>query len=97
MEMCIYGIINVKLYREVLKLNDKDALLLSSFYPKEVKINQVIENDSGITILLKSITHDHGCPKCGQTTKSYHSTYRRRIQDLPILCFLQVKIPHFCK
>ena len=83
--MCIYGIINVKLYREVLKLNDKDALFLSSFYPNNVKINQVIENTSGITILLKSTTHNHGCPKCGQTTKSYHSTYRRRIQDLPIL------------
>ncbi|ACV64762.1 transposase, IS204/IS1001/IS1096/IS1165 [Desulfofarcimen acetoxidans DSM 771] len=66
-------------------MNDKDALLLSNFYPKEVKINQVIENNSGITIFLKSITHSHVCPKCGQTTKFYHSTYKRRIQDLPIL------------
>ena len=66
-------------------MNDKDALLLSSFYPKEVTINQVIENNDGITILLKSITHSHSCPKCGHTTKSYHSTYKRVIQDLPIL------------
>jgi len=66
-------------------LNDYDALLLSSFYPKEVTINQVIENNDGITILLKSITHSHSCPKCGHTTKSYHSTYKRAIQDLPIL------------
>ena len=66
-------------------MNDKDALLLSSFYPKEVIINQVIENNNGITILLKSITHSHRCPKCGHTTKSYHSTYKRVIQDLSIL------------
>lgn len=66
-------------------MKDKDALFLSSFYPKEVKINQVIESNSGIIILLKSMTHSHGCPKCGQITKSYHSTYKRRIQDLPIL------------
>lgn len=66
-------------------MKDKDALFLSSFYPKEVKINQVIESNSGIIILLKSMTHSHVCPKCGQITKSYHSTYKRRIQDLPIL------------
>ena len=66
-------------------MNDKDALFLSSFYPEEVKITQVIENNSGITIFLKSLTHSHVCPQCGQITKIYHSTYRRRIQDLPIL------------
>ena len=66
-------------------MNDKDALFLSSFYPEEVKIMQVIDNDNGINIFLKSLTHNHICPKCGQITKSYHSTYKRRIQDLPIL------------
>ncbi|SDI63002.1 ISL3 family transposase [Desulfosporosinus hippei] len=66
-------------------MNDTDALFLSSFYPKEVKITQVLENSNGIIIFIKSLTHSHVCPKCGQTTKSYHSTYRRRIQDLPIL------------
>lgn len=84
-ELCVYGIININNTAEVLKLNENDALFLSSFYPKEVKINQVIENNSGISIFLKSMTHNHVCPKCEQTTKSYHSTYRRRIQDLPIL------------
>ena len=34
---------------------------------------------------MKSITACCTCPKCGQTTKNYHGTYMRKVQDLPIL------------
>ncbi|MDO0826093.1 ISL3 family transposase [Desulfosporosinus nitroreducens] len=66
-------------------MKDKDALFLGSFYPEDVKITQVTDNDNGITISLKSLTHSHICPQCRQITHSYHSTYKRKIQDLPIL------------
>lgn len=36
-------------------------------------------------IRMKSITACCTCPKCGQTTKNYHGTYMRKVQDLPIL------------
>ncbi|MEL7567544.1 MAG: ISL3 family transposase [Dehalobacterium sp.] len=64
---------------------DTDTLSLAKFYPKEVKITQITEKSNGITIHLKSLTHSHVCPKCSEIATSYHSTYKRTIQDLPIL------------
>ena len=38
-----------------------------------------------IHILIKSQTHIQTCPSCKQECNEHHSTYRRKIQDLPIL------------
>ena len=36
-------------------------------------------------VFIKSQTHTQTCPACKQECNEYHSTYRRKIQDLPIL------------
>jgi transposase len=58
---------------------------LSSFYPKTLQITQVINSKKEIHVYMKSQTHSHDCPLCKQECKDYHSTYRRKAQDLPIL------------
>lgn len=62
-----------------------DILHLSSFYPSDSKIVKIVEDNNQISIYLKSQTHVQICPKCGHDSNKYHSTYRRKLQDLPIL------------
>ena len=38
-----------------------------------------------IKIFMKSKTQMQTCPSCGKECRDYNSTYRRKIQDLPIL------------
>lgn len=66
-------------------MTEQSSLDLSSFYPKECEIKQIIESDKDICIYLKSRTQKQTCPKCHQESVVYHSTYRRRLQDLPVL------------
>ena len=62
-----------------------DTSFLNAFYPEEsLKISNVIQGKDKIIIRMKSITKCCTCPKCGQTTTSYHGTYMRKVQDLPI-------------
>lgn len=58
---------------------------LSNFYPASLKITKVINLEKEIRIFIKSQTHTHNCPSCNQVCTVYHSTYRRTIQDLPVL------------
>ena len=58
---------------------------LSKFYPASLKIIQVENKEKEIHIIIKSQTHVQSCPSCKQGCNEYHSTYRRKIQDLPIL------------
>jgi transposase len=56
------------------------------FYPKEVEIQRIIETEDAIQLYLKSHTRKQRCPKCDQASEVYHhSTYTRKLQDLPIL------------
>ena len=57
---------------------------LSGFYPKSLKVIKVLNGEKEIQIFLKSQTHMQVCPSCKQVCTEYHSTYRRKIQDLPI-------------
>lgn len=57
---------------------------LQSFYPKELKIVDIAEEEQRIVIQLKSQKHSHNCPKCKSEMISYHGTYMRTAQDLPI-------------
>ena len=61
------------------------TIKLDGFYPESLKINNVIESINQITIGLKSQKHSHTCRKCGEEMESYHGTYIRTVQDLPIL------------
>jgi len=58
---------------------------LSEFYPAGLKIIKIKNAKKEIHISIKSQTHMQHCPSCNKECAEYHSTYRRKIQDLPIL------------
>ncbi len=65
-------------------METKSCLELQGFYPKELKITKVIENDRSIVIYMKSQKHSHCCVKCEEEMHVYHAPYVRTVQDLPI-------------
>lgn len=64
---------------------ETSSIDLQTFYPDSLKITKVTEDETQITISLKSLTHSHLCPSCGEEMTSYHGSYIRTVQDLPIL------------
>ena len=63
-----------------------DSLKLDMFFPNELlSITSVEHDDSSIHIKMRSKTHSSKCPECDHETKTYHGTYLRKVQDLPIL------------
>ena len=57
-----------------------------TFFPSELlSITSVDHNDSCVHIKMRSKTHSSKCPECGHETATYHGTYLRKVQDLPIL------------
>ena len=67
-------------------MKKKDGLLLRKFFPEEyLKIISVMDGKDTIIIKLKSITNECECPGCGIILTEYHGTYKRKVQDLPIL------------
>ena len=42
------------------------------------------ESDEEIHIYLKSQSHTGNCPQCGENSNSFHATYNRAIQTVPI-------------
>jgi transposase len=65
-------------------MNVRKNIDLQSYYPESLKVARVDDQES-ITVTLKSIKHSHFCPSCGEEMRAYHGTYRRMVQDLPIL------------
>lgn len=57
---------------------------LKGFYPKTIEIIEQTEEDNTIKLKMKSKTHKAICPTCGSVCSDYHSTYKRKLQDLPI-------------
>lgn len=57
-----------------------DKLLFGKNYP----IYKVEEINNKIILHIKSNLHHCECPHCHQISNSYHSTYKRNIQDTPI-------------
>ena len=67
-------------------MRKKDELSLRKFFPENyLKILNVIDGKDKIIIKLKSITSECECPGCGIILTEYHGTYKRKVQDLPIL------------
>ena len=63
-----------------------DSLKMDIFFPSELlSITSVDHNDSCVHIKMRSKTHSSKCPECGHETATYHGTYLRKVQDLPIL------------
>lgn len=63
----------------------KNTLDLQKFYPEEMSITEVIQNEKEIYIHVSVQSKNCVCPKCGTISEHKHSTYKRKIQDLPIL------------
>jgi transposase len=61
------------------------SIELQTFYPADLQITEVAQDEQSITINLKSRKHSHPCSECGQLMHAYHATYKRKAQDLPIL------------
>lgn len=82
-------------------MNRADKLKLDGFYPESLKITKVTETSNQIIIEIKSQKHSHICRKCGEKMINYHATYKRSVQDLPILGKrVQLKITaykYYCK
>ena len=58
---------------------------LTPFYPEYLRIDGQHIVDGKIELTAKSMTHQSVCPACGKPSQGYHSTYRRRVEDLPLL------------
>jgi transposase len=58
---------------------------LTPFYPEYVRIDSQHIVDGKIEIAMKSLTQKAACPYCGEASEEYHSTYKRKIEDLPLL------------
>lgn len=63
----------------------KSSLPLDKFYPEDLSIITVDQNDNIIRLFMKSNTKQAICPKCGLVSQKYHATHHRKVQDLPML------------
>lgn len=63
----------------------KDALDLQKFYPEKISVTEVIQNEKEIYIHVSVQSKNCTCPKCGVISEHKHGTYKRKLQDLPIL------------
>lgn len=55
-------------------------------FGNNVTVYSYDETDSRITIYMKSRAVRDKCPSCGHLSDSYHATYHRSIQTVPIRC-----------
>lgn len=57
---------------------------LRPFFPEQLRILDIEDNDGMLCISLKSCTNSCICPRCGSTLTKKRATYSRTVQDLPI-------------
>lgn len=72
-------------YRRFMAMATYDTFNLQCFYPDTMNIISSSINEGLIQLSMKSNTHEAVCPACKKKSSIYHSTYRRKVQDLPIL------------
>lgn len=67
-------------------MSTESMINLDKFYPEELEIIS-IENISDNSFLIKMKSHSTkcNCIKCGEESTQLHGTYKRIVQDLPIL------------
>lgn len=58
---------------------------LQNFYPKELQIQEIIEEEKRIIIKMNSQTTESRCVKCQEISRKQRGRYIRTVQDLPIL------------
>ena len=64
--------------------NATNSLLMSQFYPENLPIQSIYDDDDVINIILRSTTKICNCPVCKEETSKLHATHHRKVQDLPI-------------
>lgn len=63
-----------------------DSLKMDVFFPSDsLSITSVEQDDCSVHIKIRSKSHSSKCSECGRETSTYHGTYLRKIQVLPIL------------
>ena len=55
-----------------------------NFFPKELEVISMDDNEKSIDIRLKSKSKHYICYKCKKLLSKHHATYNRKVQDLPI-------------
>ena len=62
-----------------------NAISLQTFYPENLSITSIEQDDITITIYMKSKTPECTCPSCGTVARKLHATHHKKVQDLPVL------------
>lgn len=62
-----------------------NSIALSEFYPENLEVRSIHEEEKEIHIVMQSRTKRCNCSKCKTETSSLHATHHRKVQDLPIL------------
>ena len=82
-----------------LEMDDVNTkLCVDEFYPKEnLDITEIKQQENKILIRMKLTSKSCMCPKCTCISETYHGTYDRKVQDLPIvlLYVILIHIPQF--
>jgi len=60
------------------------TIILDDFYPSCISILRTQQTEKSVIIQMKSNTREEICPECGHSTRNIHSTYHRKIQDIPL-------------
>lgn len=80
---CVILIANI---REVIQMQSiANSISLQSFYPENLNIMSIEQDDSVITIHIKSKTKECKCPSCNSVSGELYATHHKKVQDLPIL------------
>ena len=66
-------------------MEETSSIELQGFYPGMMQIERIEQGITRMDIMIRSQNHEYTCPQCGQKLMEYHGTYRRVVQDLPIM------------
>lgn len=64
---------------------EANTISLQTFYPDNLFITSIDQDDITITIYMKSKTPECICPSCGEVANKVYATHHKKVQDLPIL------------
>lgn len=56
----------------------------STLVPRGFVVDGVSHDDSGMALAVRSVSKASRCPACGRPSERVHSSYRRRLADLPM-------------
>ncbi len=54
-----------------------------TFGYRGIQISKMVQTVEGLEMQAKSVGDSALCPECGQSSFSVHTTYQRKLRDLP--------------